>query len=428
MKIKNLKLENFAKYSQIEVSFNENITYLIGNNGAGKTTLGLNAIWFIMQGIAEKGTRGTTPIIAERFRFIGDHAKSAMGEMTLVDSTENIEIKVIRKLTKDGTQLSFEAPKGMNLNQDWLNSLFNVFLIAPKTFIELDSKKQAEVLGIDTSVYDKKLEELKSDYTLINREIKAFGDLKEVERAELVDISLLIAEKNKVIAFNDEQTRIEQAIKTNLDKLESYKKNANELSQQIMELQNKLHAAQSMIAAGTEFIAQMPRPNPKICMDEIDERIRMVNANNTKVSLYKFYINEKTRHDKKVMELNDNKSRQAETIQSRIDYIRSMRLPFQELEINEKGELLLSGKPIKEPYFATGELLKIVPILMSSLNPDLKYVFIQQFNLLDAHKQKEIEEYLVDKGFQIVAEVVGEKDIKDKHCLVLKDMQLISQT
>ena len=53
MKIKSIKLENFAKYSHIEVSFDKNITYLIGNNEAGKTTLGLNAIWFLFQGIWE---------------------------------------------------------------------------------------------------------------------------------------------------------------------------------------------------------------------------------------------------------------------------------------------------------------------------------------------------------------------------------------
>lgn len=425
MKIKNLKLENFAKYSHIEVSFDENVTYLIGNNGAGKTTLGLNAVWFILQGIAEKGLKGTIPLIAERFRFIGDEAKSARGEMTLVDSKKGVEIKVIRKLTKDGTQLSFEAPQGMNLDQNWLNDLFNIFLIAPKTFIELDSRKQAEVLGIDTSDYDKKLEELKSEYTFINREIKTFGELKEVEKVEAIDISLLIAEKNKIIEFNSKQTELAQDIKRNLYKMDSYQREAEELSAQIDMLQNKLLAIQSTIGAGSDYISKLPRPQPEIDTKEIDERIKLVNENNTKVSLYRFYLNEKARYDSKVSALNYNKTRQEETVQSRLEYIRSKQLPFQDLEINEKGELLLSGKPIKEPYFATGELLKVVPILMSSLNPELKYVFIQQFNLLDEYKQKEIEEYLVSKGFQIVAEIVGERDVKDKHCLLLRDMKLV---
>jgi len=39
MKIKNLMLKNFAKVSEISVSFDENITYLIGTNEAEKTQM-----------------------------------------------------------------------------------------------------------------------------------------------------------------------------------------------------------------------------------------------------------------------------------------------------------------------------------------------------------------------------------------------------
>jgi len=157
MKIKSIKLENFAKYSHIEVSFDKNVTYLIGNNGAGKTTLGLNAIWFLFCGIAEKSSKGNNPLIAERFRFIGENGASAKGEMVLIDEVRKVKIKVIRKLTKDGTSLSFEAPEGLVLNQEWLNDLFNVFLISPRSFLALDSKKQTEALGIDTSTLNLKI-------------------------------------------------------------------------------------------------------------------------------------------------------------------------------------------------------------------------------------------------------------------------------
>lgn len=429
MKIKSIKLENFAKYSHIEVSFDKNITYLIGNNGAGKTTLGLNAIWFLFQGIAEKSSKGNNPLIAERFRFIGENGASAKGEMVLFDEVRKVKIKVIRKLTKDGTSLSFEAPEGLVLNQEWLNDLFNVFLISPRSFLALDSKKQAEVLGIDTSRFDTELESLKSEHTYINRELKSIGigEVQKIEPVERIDVASLINSKNLTIDFNANQKVLEQNIIKNKEKLKLCEQELDELIKQKIEIEQKIEKLNNRIEAGQKYILTMPKPEELKSMEWIDKQIEEATTNNNKAIVYQNYIKQRSQYESKIQELNNNKGKQSEIIKNRIDYIRSKKLPFDNLEINEKGELLLSGKSIKEQYFATGELLKIVPVLISSLNPELKYVFIQQFNLLDEKQQKIVEEYLVSKGFQLVAEIVGEKEIENKHCIILKDMHLIDK-
>ncbi|MCR4334110.1 MAG: AAA family ATPase, partial [Patescibacteria group bacterium] len=414
MKIKSIKLENFAKYSHIEVSFDKNITYLIGNNGAGKTTLGLDAIWFLFQGIAEKSSKGNNPFVAERFRFIGENGASAKGEMVLVDETKGTKIKVTRKLTKDGTSVSFESlDKGLILNQEWLNDLFNVFLISPRSFLSLDSKKQAEMLGIDTSKFDTELESLMSEHTYINRELKSIGTVEEVLPVDEVDIESLIETKNNMVRFNTNQTSLEQNITRNKEKLKLCELELNELIRQEEEIKQKIDKLKNKVNTGQKYIASLPQPEKLRNMEQIDNEIKEATQNNNKNITYQNYLQQKQKHTQKLTELNNNKKKQSEIIKNRIDYIRSKKLPFDNLEINENGELLLSGKPIKEQYFATGELLKIVPVLISSLNPELKYVFIQQFNLLDEKQQKIVEEYLVGKGFQLVAEIVGEKEVEN---------------
>ena len=428
MKIKSIKLENFAKYSHIEVSFDKNITYLIGENGAGKTTLGLNAIWFLFQGIAEKSSKGNNPLIAERFRFIGENGASAKGEMILFDEIRKIKIKVIRKLTKGGTSVTFEASEGLILNQEWLNDLFNVFLISPRSFLALDSKKQAEVLGIDTNRFDTELESLRSEHTLIGRELKNIGEIQTVEPVEKINITSLIESKNDVISFNDKQKELQQNIIKNKEKLILCEQEYEKLLKQKTLLELEINNVKNKRDAGIKYISNLPMPEELINSEEIDNKIKEATLNNNKSIDYEHYLQQKQKYDLRVSELNNNKKRQSETIKAKIDYIRSKKLPFDNLEINEKGELLLSGKPIKEQYFATGELLRIVPVLISSLNPELKYVFIQQFNLLDEKQQKIVEEYLVSKGFQLVAEIVGEKEIENKHCIVLKDMHLIDES
>ena len=427
MKIKSIKLENFAKYSHIEVSFDKNITYLIGNNGAGKTTLGLNAIWFLFQGIAEKSSKGNNPLIAERFRFIGENGASAKGEMVLFDEIRKVKIKVIRKLTKDGTSVTFEAPPDMTLNQEWLNDLFNVFLISPRSFLALDSKKQAEVLGIETSKFDVALESLKSEHTYINRELKNIGVVEEVLPADEINIESLIKIKNNAVSFNTNQTFLEQNITRNKEKLKSCELELNELIRQREEIEQKIDRLGNKIDAGQKYLASLPQPEKLRSMEQIDNEIKEAIQNNNKNIAYQNYLQQKQKYNQKLTELNSNKEKQSEITKNRIDYVRSKKLPFDNLEINENGELLLSGKPIKEQYFSTGELLKIIPVLISSLNPELKYVFIQQFNLLDEKQQKIVEEYLVGKGFQLVAEIVGEKEVENKHCIILKDMHLVNK-
>jgi predicted ATP-binding protein involved in virulence len=96
MKIKKLKLKNFAKFTDFEIEFNENITRLVGFNGSGKTTIGLTAIWAGLKGIAEKSKDS---LFGERFRFIGPGKASSDIEIILKDEIKNVEIKVKNHIT-----------------------------------------------------------------------------------------------------------------------------------------------------------------------------------------------------------------------------------------------------------------------------------------------------------------------------------------
>ncbi len=167
MKIKNLMLKNFAKVSEISVSFDKNITYLIGANASGKTTVGLNGVFFAMKGLAQKGDG----LIAERFRFIGPHSKSAKAEMTIYDETEGVEIKISRKLLRNKTELKIEASDGRQLDQSFLDSIFNSFLIDPVGFSRLSGKDQALAFGADTSEFDLKKKAVELERRDIGRDV-----------------------------------------------------------------------------------------------------------------------------------------------------------------------------------------------------------------------------------------------------------------
>lgn len=427
MKVSSIKLENFAKYANVDVSFDDNVTYLVGGNGSGKSTLGLNAIWFMFQGIAEKASGGNTPLIGERFRFIGPSAPTAKGEMVLFDETKGIEIKVLRKLTKSGSELTFEAPQGIELNQQWLNDLFNIFLLSPKKFTELSGREQAKLLGIDTNEIDTRLKEVKSEFTLLNRDLKQYEGLKEVEKVDPVDVADLNKQKNEIIEFNALQDRKTQEHKEVKDALEKNKETLLNIQKQIEELKTKEKEAQASVNLGEDIVAHLAPVEDKKPTEEIDKQINEASVTNLKATQYTEYLKNKKAKEDKEAEIKANKAKQVEIEKERIEFIQSKKLPFKNLTVGEEAELLLDGKPIKEPYFSTGELIKLIPILLASQNQELKYVYIQDFNMLDEDNQNEIEKYLTSKGFQLVIEYVGKEAKPEKNCILLKDNQVISE-
>lgn len=484
MKIKSISLNNFSKYDQVTVSFDDNVTYLVGKNGSGKSTLGLTAIWFMFEGIAEKASQGKSPLIGERFRFIGPKSPTAKGEMILVDEKTKAEIKVMRKLTKSGTEVSFEGPDGMDLGQKWLTDLFNVFLIAPKMFCELSPKDQAKALGIDTKSFDDEIAALKKKYTEINAVYNSYGELPEVEKVEKVDVIALQDEKETIrkgmaVIYRENQAKnkatreaweakkkkvdedvedfnlaIDKDIKAKADltdlgdRLKGYRQRyggfddlvdfsrlLDQVGEWIKEKPTPLKVAAELYPAEPTNLSDKPEdytpaedeivyikeiPDDK-ALQEVDLKIAEAGKTNENALLYTQYLEKKKGKDKKKEELDANKLSQTAKEDERIKYIKAFKFPFSNLIVGEDGELLLAGKPIKEPYFSTGEILKVVPILLSTSNPDLKYVFLQDFNLMDDEKQAEISDFLTKKGFQLVVEMVGKAKIAEKNCILLKD-------
>lgn len=480
IKIKSISGFNFAGYSSIQVNLDNHATYFIGRNGSGKSVLGLDLVWFVMQGIAEKSMNGTTPFIGERFRFIGDAAKTAMGELVLWDEEKGHEIRVIRKLTKTGTELSFSAPIGMELDQQWLNNLFNLFLISPKKFIELSSKEQAIALGINTSEYDLKIAALKEQYTDINKDLKKYQNLQVIEKVERVDITetqQLMAEarqrfveqhranqtKNRhtkeiweadkkavdeeVARWNNEQTELDLSINTIKNALIDLREagyTGDEVSVFLMDKEQSkkpLKIAQDLYPAEPTnleykpldyipaegemvYIRELPDQTE---IDELQNKLLQAGQTNENALLYEQYLQNLDEKAAKEKELQENKSKQNTLEDEKVEYIKAFKLPFDKLSVDEDGGLLLNGKPLKPQYFSSGELIRIVPSLISSLNPEFKYVFLQEFDLLDEETQVKVENELTSKGFQLVIELVGKEKLPEKNCILLRNSQQVEK-
>jgi hypothetical protein len=302
-----------------------------------------------------------------------------------------------------------------------------VFLLCPKKFTELSGREQARILGIDTAEIDLRLKQTKEDFTFLNRELKQFDGLTEPAKAERVNVSALNMQKNEILTFNRIQDEKSKAIELAENDLRRKNIEIEEIEKEISRLEQKKERLEADFTAIDGAKQKLDKPELKKVTDDIDRQINEAGAINLKADQYAEYLRKKEAKEKKEAEIKSNKRKQGEIEEERIRFIQSKKLPFKNLTVDEDGNLLFDGKPLKDPYFSTGELIKIIPILLASQNQELKYVFIQDFNLLDEDRQNEVEKYLTEKGFQLVIEYIGKEPVQDKNCILLKDNQVVSE-
>lgn len=422
MKIKSLKLKNFAEFTDFECIFNDKITNLVGVNGSGKTTIGLTALWAGIKGIAENNKNGQ--LIGERFRFIGNQKASSDIEIIVFDEKENNEITITNHITKQSNQISCSPVQ----DSEWLNNFLSVAFLSAKNFCSTSSKEQALLLGIDTVKYDNELKELKTEYTLLNREYKSFGELVEIEKIDAVDYTALINEKSTIEAEYYNKQRIidehNQIVNTRDSQILDCNNKIEELDHEIKELQLKLKKC-------NEWKKNNPKLSKKENIKEPDtkdltERIENTKSINEKAALYLTYKEKSEQKEAKKKELDNNQELQKSKLEERMKYIKSFKFGFDGLSVDDNGGLLLDGRPIKDPYFSKGELEIIVSKLYSSLKPDLKVRFIDDFELLDEDNQEKILKSLLDDGFQVITAQVG-KEIIDNNTILLKECKIVDE-
>jgi len=453
MKIKNIMLKNFATVNEIQIDFKDGVTYLVGENGSGKTTCGLNAIWFVLEGIAKTGKK---VLHADRFRFIGKYGKSAIGQITLYDEKEDIEIYLLRKMTKGATTLGVAASDGRDLGENFVDKIFNIFSINPEGFATLSSKDQATVLGIDTTDIDarKKIaynqrRELGYDVKQARGALEESGEAVEVEH---VDIQELLNRKAKIDQKNEDCRKSAQVQREELyrkaiihNKVQvdlTTKRNAINVqvsycTEKIDQLLNDINFLKAQKKENLDELSELSKPAPHMNTDiplpdvketdteDLVDAISAAQEQNKQASLWdeckkleKKYTDAVTRHNKKDQEYQDLEK-------ERIEYLRSCNLPFDNITISDSGELEIDGRPFNKTYFSKGEILRAGIKMAAATNPELKYIFVPDAQSIDEKNRETLFTELTDAGFQVVAEMVGTKKKDSDNSILLRESRIV---
>jgi DNA repair exonuclease SbcCD ATPase subunit len=419
MKIKSLKLKNFHRFNDVEIEFDSKITRLCGVNGSGKTSV-LNAIWAAMKGISEKSGKGQ--LIGERFRFIGSNGVNTELNLTLIDESKGVEIKVRNKITKTGNEIAFLAPDDYPVSNEWLSNLLSITFMSAKSFGLLSGQEQAISLGIDVSTYDKKIKAYKEEFTGLNRDLKNLGIPETIEKVERVSVADLVEEQNKIVEFNNKQKDSASSMSASKRLVDRLTSDVEELKRELAECELKLKTAKKQHSELTE---------PEELKDDSEVKLKIQNVEKINYQAEQYEANLKTiaKIEAKKEEIENNKKLQEKEEEEKVNYIKSFEFGFDGLTVNDDGELLLNdgrgARPIKEPYYSKGQLEIIVAKLHASLNPEFKVRWIDDFNLLDEMNQGVIVDQLLEAGFQIITSEIASSKVGKENCVLLKDCAVV---
>ena len=394
MKIKSIHINNFAGISEFSSNLGPGVNYIVAGNGQGKSSVGISAIWSCLKGIAERGDA----MKGKRLMFVGNNDDEA--EITLVLTDGEDQYKIRREIAAN--KLEITSTTGKKLDQSWLNSFFSEMMLSPIAFSRLTPKEQAAWLGIDTSQWDEKIAELKQEHTLINRELSAFGEVEIPEKVELADISQLIRQKNEAVAFNEVQKERERMIRDKAAHIES-------ADRQVQHLMQELQIAQVALENRKKELAQLPEPEPLIDTNKFDSVIAEIDQQNSLARKYEEAVEKSRQKEAKAQELQQNKADQKAQMELKTTYMQSLNLPAPNLTIDDNGGLMFDGRPIATPHLSHSELIKVCVQLIAPKNENFKYVFLEDFDVFDDKKAKETLDWLLERGYQVLAEKVNKK-------------------
>jgi hypothetical protein len=419
-KIEAIGAKNFKKFSNIEVVFNGNVTRFVASNGEGKTTLGSQVLLAALKGVAKTGDA----LIGDRWQFIGDNGKSADAWVKIRDTKANALVKFSNHITAGKNDYAFElleGPEGYIVDEKWFRALLNASLLSADTFCSLTPKQQAIELGIDVSKHDEAIKQIKSEYTLKNRELKAFGTLNPVNKVDPVSITKLIKEKESIEVFNKTQ--------------EELKEKSNNLRTEITDISNEIDHYKKMIREKASLLLKKSKeyitiPIPKELKDIsiVKGKINSADETNKAAVKYEQYKKDKEAKNAIIKSIENNRSKLAKEEEKRKETIKKFNLPFDELSIDDDGGLTLKDRHITHNTFSSGEREVIVAKLAASTNPDFKVRFVDDIDLLDDNNQDNLINTLEEMGFQLIlASVRDTHTVGEENILYIRDAEIIKK-
>lgn len=399
-----LSVSNIGKIKEIFLKLSPGVTEIWGENGAGKSTL-LNAVKMAIE--------GKKAIPANIIRHgLDENGLSHRGEIILDTDTFTATVTLVKK---DGAQKYKLQVTNKNGKDPSKAATFLDALAAewndPDKIARLSEPEMYKVLvdfaKIDLSSYDRTIEAVKEDQTLVRRDIKTLGMKTTVDKVEKVDGTEILKKMQDDIEFN--------AIQSDRTKdIESQKEKVISKRQEITEIKVRLELLETQLVDIVKVGVALPKPVQLLDIDESKEKLNSINEVNEKAQNYTDYITWKKSSDTLNKQFETNTAKITKAQDEKTAAVKNAVMPVEGFEITEEKEVLYNG--FNWGTVSTSDKLIAAAMLIVNTTPEnaLRWMIIPQGEGILTPLMTKLHNYLVENNYTCLAQRASETKPKDK--------------
>jgi len=405
MKIVSLEAENVKCLKAIEIKPDGHMVVIGGDNGNGKSSI-LDSI--------EYALGGSKHIPGQPIRNGQEKARIVL---------DLGDIQVIRTFTKNGTSLVVKSKEGATFPtpQAMLDKIVGNLSFDPSEFFRMDDKKRIETLkklvGLDFTELNKSRKEAFDSRTDINRrgkELKAqYESLSYCKDVPDKEVSV-VALSNKLMSALAENQKLDDAKRS----IENNRLRMAKLDEQIKQITAEKTKIETYMAKDETTIKDFQKidvSNIQSQINSAEEVNKSIRANDAKKAL-----------EIALQELR-GKSEAASLALINIDATKQQMLekanfPIKGLAFDEET---VTFNEIPFDQISQGERIKVSVAMGLVMNPTLKILLIRDGSLLDEKNLAMISKMASKMDAQVWIERVG----KGKECqVIISDGEIVKET
>ncbi len=236
------------------------------------------------------------------------------------------------------------------------------------------------------------------------------GVPEEVEKVEAVSVSELVAQKEEIVAFNQEQDEQQKKIEIQCEDISTQVDVLNDLERQIEVLTISHKAAQEELTRMKDV--KHEDPQDRRSTDAIDEQIAQVDENNAKATEYNNYLEwmEQRKDIERDHGIADEKVKKLRADKKKI--MAEATLPGDNpVEITGDSEVLVSGRPMDQLSTSEKILFSAELAMAHNTSPDgsgrIRTLVIRRGESLGVKTYKKLCSLREKYNYQLLIESVG---------------------
>ena len=364
----------------------KDVNEFAGGCGAGKTTI-LDAMQWALGGAT---THQKVPV----------REGEDEGSVELITTDYCIQKRFEAETGK--VYLKIKGRKGGRFGQREIDPQLSSLTFDPTQFSNWDAKRQvgvvrqlagekwcAELLRIDGVIAD-----LFDERAAANSVVKLMGVRTAPKQVFAADVAALLARRDAIQRFNDEQQASARAIEVAEATVQRRIDSVSTIETEIIEARKRLETlegikvmAQASVKVAEDEAKALPTPAEPQSFDEVDGEISGLEQQNAAAAEYVDW----EKFDGRLKEATAAAAQLTEQLETaradRITHVATVVLPISGVEMKADG-LWVNGRPFDQ--LSGGEQIRASTAIAIALNPELRVMFIQHGEALDDEFFQEI--------------------------------------